>query len=228
MKMLSKNKGFALFETMLALVIIAMMIVIASHYYNRIAQLQQANKTAMDIKEIFSGAFAYKQQNNNWPQSVDNIIKDSFLPANLHTNIFGQKYTLRSNNDKQYIQLSTCVPTMDLAAKIATMLPATTTSSDCTNNEYIKVTSTVSFVANTQMNPIHIISSQNPQSLLIQKPTCNNNETASILILSPDPKEQFQAAPAENTWQIIPIGTLNVYQAIAYVYCTSNTNGNAS
>ncbi|WP_119328208.1 type II secretion system protein [Cysteiniphilum halobium] len=222
------RQGFALFETMLALVIIAMMIVVASHYYNRISQLQEANKTAMDIKEIFAATFAYQQQTSQWPNDISSIIHQGFLPPNLANNIFGDAYTLQANLDKQYIEISSCFSSMGLAAKIITMLPAANISSDCTNKGYVKVTSRVSFTKDQGMTHIRVIDSTDPNSFDIKKPDCKSDTTAHILILPVTSEEQFQTQDSGNTWHINATGEASTYQALAYVYCATNTNGDAA
>ncbi|MHC0448499.1 MAG: type II secretion system protein, partial [Candidatus Lariskella arthropodorum] len=157
-----KIKGFALFECMLALIIMALIAVAITNYYQSMLNQRKAQQVEFAFRSIFSGVFVYHENEGDWPKNVQDVIDNGYITDKLSKNIWGNSYNYNLDDTHQLIKISTCVPSKGIAANIAAGLPMSqVVDHDKTCAQGVMLVAQMSYFKGSQSLKTYIVEANN-------------------------------------------------------------------
>ncbi len=82
---MAQEKGFTLVEVLIVVIIVAILAAIAVPQYLQYVKGARAADAKVQINAIYNASKIYKQEFNNWPQSVDELRENGYVQIDLST-----------------------------------------------------------------------------------------------------------------------------------------------
>ena len=138
----NKNSGFTIIEIIFVIAIIGVAITLGLSYTSKLAERTKEKTTSLQIQQILQAAMTYYVNNNAWPSNGRTTSAGSFanyIPAieRLKTNPWGVNdywWTVQTSGGRLFT-VSTTVPDINTAARIASALPNATNSGTTVNSQ---------------------------------------------------------------------------------------------
>lgn len=139
-----KPSGIGLLELMLSLAIIAILLIMATRYYQSTSQSQKVNQAAGDIQAILAAAANYNAGNPGGVFTISKLISSGYLPSSMgssaaNANPWGGAYTAvnTAGNPTQVTITLTLIPTTACNALDSLMTSNyVAAKASCTSNTY--------------------------------------------------------------------------------------------
>lgn len=94
---LRSKYGFTLLELAISIVVLGVLVMIVVSTAHQRIKVSKAKAVVKSMAAIADASDAYRKDQGSWPTALTDIA--SYLPANFQaTNMFGNGYTLSSNN----------------------------------------------------------------------------------------------------------------------------------
>lgn len=106
----TEQKGFTLIETLLVLVIISSIILLALNYQTKKMDEIKRDKTIMQFQQIINATLVYRLNTSTWPQAINDLSSNGYLPNKRYQNPWGYPYFMSSSSNKYIFYVFTFLP----------------------------------------------------------------------------------------------------------------------
>lgn len=136
-----KQQGISLLELMLSLAIIAILLVMATRYYETTRMSQQVDEAAEMVTAVYAAGNSWLESNTtfNQPDMLQAFVNNGSVPADFKSaniNPWGGYVQVTGISTKNLTMTMSNVPStgcLNLAAKVSQKMPGSTTS--CTPDQ---------------------------------------------------------------------------------------------
>lgn len=102
-----REKGIGLLELMLSLAIIAVLIIMATRYYQATRRSSEMNQVVSSVNGIIAAAETWRVGRGDYTGiSIDILVTNKYLPEGSATSVWGGKYSISPSGGSATISLS--------------------------------------------------------------------------------------------------------------------------